>query len=241
MSASGKYHIVLVETLEARKRHRMLIEQALNNYNLSPERRARLKQELEKALNYEAKAREDEQNEEELEEEEKKKKGDSTDGGDQQGRMGGAGEGSGNTDNQENKTLNTEFSNVDLLELLFFLEEVDVPVTFSDDYDVQDAFAAATLSFDKQEQVAQLQEPLVVGIDNTIYSADVFLQSLESHAASMGAREMYLKVHPDAVEKLKSKFGYETFGQKLVSGDVTLLRMRKVLSQRPLLKNEFNC
>ena len=233
-----KYLIVEAQTLEARKHHRVLVEEALKNANLSFEQRAELAYELKQALIQENAAQ---KAEDEVEEEKKEKKGGEGDGGDEgsgsnQGSAGGSGGSGGGVvgDGGDEDDIGDP-SEMELFELLFFLTDAELRKLTADDMPL----AAATLLYNANEKTAHVHEPYSLEEEPLQHSLEELLPSLEHHAVALGAREMCVRVHPAAVELFRKKFGYKPLGAIRARKGMPLQRMRKSLpAGAHLLKND---
>jgi hypothetical protein len=248
MTAHSKYYVLEAATLDARRRHRTLIELALKNRNLPPELRITLETELQQALIKEWAAQKamEEEGEKIEEEEEKKKKteGDSEGGGDQQGGTGKSGSGDSGGPARENESAEKEdegLSDLEIFMLLLFLAEGGVEQPQASDPGIYEgsadlALAAATLLFDREEKIAHIHEPYMAAQDSGAPVHSEFLPSLEHHATNMGAQVMCLKVHLASVDFFRNKLGYKPHGQSFRQGNVPMQRMRKILIQSPKLQ-----
>jgi len=240
-TASGKYVIIEADTLAARRRQRIEIEDELKKDNLSPERRAELRYALREAL-----LRENDAEHAANETQPKKKKEDegdgSSDGGSSDG-SGSSGDDSGSDGGEDGE--GGGMTDFELFELLLFFVEMQkesakAEAALATDYSTLEPLAAAKLLFSKQERTAQIDEPYQMEQEEKSNISTEFLRSLERHAADMGARHMHLKVHADAVELFRKKFGYEPHGTVIKRNGTPLQTIRKFLARNQPLKNSAN-
>ena len=250
MTAHGKYRVIEAQTVESLKTHRLLIERALENRNLSPAMRAELEKELQLALRKEIAAKPvlpditDEDDEED--EETGGDDGSRTEGGGQQGAAGGGSGGMsyGDTVYTEGTAReNDGLSGLEMISLLFFLTEQTVAqpaevlppivaaaeIVVTEDYTETFPLAAATLLFNHEAKTAHIHEPYTLAQEGTTNAPSEFLPTLENHAAKMGAHVMHLKVHADAVSLFKKK-GYEPQGKIVIRQGTPIQKMRRSLA-----------
>jgi hypothetical protein len=237
-TASGKYIAIEADIVEVRQRQRVFIEQELRKSGLTPARRSELEADLKRAIFNENAAR-GILDEDADEEEKEKKKGDSGDG--QQGSAGGSASGGDRSgdqssgDREDTEEENEDgITDLDMFAFFLFLMEQDAkhPDAAPDtalDHKALEPVAAATLSLDREEKVASIDETYTMEHENRTHAPSAFLSSLEHQAALLGARAMQLRVHPDAVDLFKKKFGYEPHGTPIKQNGASLQRMRKML------------
>ena len=250
MAATGKYRIIEADTLEARQRHRELLEKELRNPYIPNDLRIELERELFSAIEKENEASYALQREEErLEEEERKKRegegGDGSEGSEGSGTgSGSSGEGGGmkgeHEDSCDDDISFEEFA------LLFLLAEQDMfspaPEVPGQPLEVQNnleaAEAAATLLLNRDEKLAMVKEPYAIDPELRQTVSESVIPALERHAARMGAQVMQLKVLPNAVDVFKNKYGYEPKGPMVRQRGLRVQRMSKMLSPMPIIPGD---
>ena len=238
-TASGKYVIIEADTLETRKRYRMFIEEQLQKPNLPPALRAELETALKQALIKEADA-------ERALDESKKKKGEA--GGGETGE--GEGQGSGGEDGDsegdgegEGGDSSGGIGEFEMFNLLFFLsaalkyEQEQVETAIHAERSALEPLAAATLLLDRIGKAAHIEQPYHPEQGDAPNKPSDLLSALEQHALSLGAQTMHLKVHIDAVDLFKKKFGYAPLGETVKRRGTHMQRMRKTLAHAQTKKN----
>ncbi|MGB9153364.1 MAG: hypothetical protein WCD70_09800 [Alphaproteobacteria bacterium] len=232
MIASGKYLVIKANTLDARKRQRIFIEDALKNPGLRPARRIDLEGALRLALMTETAAHQaaDE------EEAENKKKTDDGDSGDQ-GSSGSGGDtrggksgGAGTTSSEDGDE--DDMSDLELFELFLFLMDTEAKQREADlahDDSILEPLAAATILFNRNDKVAHIDKLYTLEQENAPHAPSAYLPSLEKHIANLGAEAMHLKVHADAVPLFKKKLGYKPLGPVIHRNGKPMQRMKKIL------------
>lgn len=236
VTASGKYIVIEADTLPARRRLRIKIEDELKKDNLSPVRRVELQYALREAL-----LRENDAQRAADETPSKKKEGEEEGEGGEGSSSGGSG--GGETNNGSDDTESGEgLTGLELFELLFFFIELGkdpakAEAILAGDYSALEPLAAATLLFNKQDRSAHIEQPYEVEKQDRPQILKEVLSSLEKHAAELGARAMHLKVHADAVNTFIQKFGYEAQGEVIKRGGKPIQKMRKPLLFAQMRKN----
>ena len=237
MSALGKYHIIEADTLDAIKCYRAHIEQTLKIADLTSEDRAELEWALRRAWDKQNAAQKAEDECEE-EKERKRKEGEGDAGGEQQsGSSSGGSSGDGGPMHGNEEGSNDDLSDFELFALLLFMAEQDINQPRTSSVDAQPS-AAATLLFNKDNGIAQINESYTLTREGHAQAPSDFVPALENHAAAIGAQILQLKVHPDAVPLFQKKLGYKPYGKLFKRNGTPVQRMRKTLTgQKLLMKN----
>jgi len=222
MSEHNQYHTVHASTLDAMKRYRELLEEALTNHVLPPKVRAELEAELALAL----------KREEEEEKKEKQSEGGTSSGSKGSGEGGGGyehGEGRGNEDSLNNR------DDLESLALLFYTAEHDVGgggYTLERSvisHILQRASGVATLLVSRRKQTAHINSSVRVTPQAKSAPPAAFLPGIEQQALKAGAKYISLHAPSEDVAHLKDNHGYEPHGPAFDKDGMTLQKMHKTL------------